>query len=144
MDWRRVRCWFTGHVVRNETAIIKEDKKYHGHTTTRKYGKCARCGKGTLENELSYWGDEKNLFERHETLWLAIVIAGSILGFCVATAVVIGLGALIAFPLSKHMCMEYASQMGLEGKYSYWTGCYLKVEGRWIANELLSVVDLLK
>lgn len=137
MDWRRIECWWSGHDVRQDTAIMVEDKKYHGHTTTRTFGKCVRCGEGTLENELSCWTDEKSFWVRND--WIVPTIIG--------TAIVVALFALCIVPplyFANKGCLDAGVQMDLESKYSMWSGCFYKVDGRWIADELLSVVELLK
>jgi hypothetical protein len=144
MDWARFKCWFKGHDVRKATAVITEDKKYHGHVTTRQYNKCHRCGKGTLENELNYWSDEKNLWERHDTLITTLTVIGVCIGVLIGIFLLVGLCTLALFPMMAYTCKVGGAEMGLAAKYNYWTGCYFNVDGRWIHESLLNVVDILK
>lgn len=146
MNWtRRIICWFSGHDLVKIKYAVKTTKQYHGHDEVRKYSGCGRCGAGSPEKELSWWnGADKNLIERHETTVMILSIIGLMLGIAFIGALVVGIGALILFPLSKYMCELNGAEMGLAAKYNYWTGCYFNVKGAWVADELLSVVDLLK
>lgn len=137
MDWKGLECWWYGHNVRQATAVITEDKKYHGHTTTRKYGKCTVCGKGTLENEIWTFPHSKSFMERNS--WIIPTILGVVIVSCILAVSIIP-----PVYFANKGCLDAGVQMSLEAKYSWWSGCYYKVNGRWIADNLLSVVDLIK
>lgn len=145
MNWARIKCWFIGHDLINIKYALKTTKKYHGHDEVRKYRGCSRCDAGSPEKELNWWnGDGNTVIERHETTFMLLSVIGLMLAVAIIGAIIVGIGAIIAFPISKFMCLKNGAEMGLAAKYNYWTGCYFKVDGRWIADELLSVVDLLK
>lgn len=146
MNWMtRFYCWLHGHNLVTEKYEVKDTKKYHGHDEIRNYTGCRRCGAGNPEHELSYWkDDDKNLWERHETMAMLISIMGIMAAILIIATVVVGIGALAVLPINKYMCTVNGAEMDLASKYNYWTGCYFNVKGVWVADELLSVVDLLK
>jgi len=138
MDWKRVRCWWYGHKIVQEVYVVKDTKKYHGHDETRRFGKCKVCGVGTPQNELNSWNhDDYNLWERNHTTF-GILIA------VFAVVFVLALAAVPSVLATWKGCMDAGTQMNIPAKYSFWSGCYYQVDGRWIADQLLSVVDLLK
>jgi len=137
MDWLiRFKCWWNGHYVIQEKYVVEDAKKYHGHAEVRTFGKCKYCGKGTKENEL-WHSDEYSFLERH--------------GWIAPTLFMIGAFLILAFLLvrvpwlvSIKACHDAGIQMSLESKFSFWSGCYYKIEGRWLADELVKVVDIIK
>ena len=132
----RFRCWWKGHYIIQEQYVVEDAKKYHGHVEIRTFGKCKYCGKGTKENALWY-RDEYSLLERHR--WIAPTL------FLISVLLILAffLGGL-PWLVSMKECHDSGIQMGLESKYSFWSGCYYKVEERWLADELLKVVDIIK
>ena len=137
MNWAGIKCWWEGHDVRQQTAVIAVEVEKNVTTTTR-YGKCKKCGKGTLENGLSAWDDDKSFIERHE-------VALSILLFILGFLSVIFVLAVLVLATQRYGCRVNAEIMELPWKFHWITGnCYYELEGRWIARNLLKVVDLLK
>lgn len=137
MIWRRIKCWWVGHNVVQVKYVVKDTKKYHGHDEQRTFGCCSKCGKGTRENEMWTYQDGKSFMDRNDWVYPSVILVGVVVLFF----------AVIIVPtvyFSRIGCEDAGIQMVLESKYSFWSGCYYKVDGRWIADDLLSVVDLLK
>jgi hypothetical protein len=137
MNWRKLICWWFGHDVRRVKYVVKDAKKYHGHDEVRVFSKCFKCGQGTKDKEMWTYQAGMTFMERNE--W--------IIPWSIGIASVIFILAFIFVPtlyFAKVGCLDAGVQMDIPAKYSIWSGCFYEIDGRWIANKMLSVVDLLK
>ena len=139
MTWARIKCWFVGHDIIKIKYAVKTTKEYHGHDEVRKYTGCSKCGAGSPQKELNWWGGgDKSVFERHEALF-------SLLLFLLALVAVIFVVTVLVMATQRYSCRINSEIMELAWKFNWITGnCYFEVEGRWIARNLLTVVDILR
>lgn len=132
----RIKCWWNGHYSKEVQYEVEGAEKYLGRKEFRTFRQCAVCGKGTKEKELKY-SESRSFLERHDWVMPLTVVIG----------LFIAIMAIIILPnlyFANKGCLDAGLQMGIESKYSIWSGCFFKIDGRWIADDLLKVVDLLK
>jgi hypothetical protein len=135
--WKRFTCWLKGH--RPVEVRFDEEGEVGGW-----YRSCTRCGAGDRVHELFY-GATDNLWERfseaHEILatLTAVIVIGA--------AISLGIGLIVGVPTvtaAWYTCKVNGTIMELPWQYNIWGGCFYHIDGRWITDELLNVVDLLK
>ena len=135
----RFLCWWNGHDVSRFKYQVMSTKKYHGHDEVRDFLGCARCGAGSPQKELSHWSKDGQGFIRRHELFFEIstfIVGFALVIFAITAGVMIG---------QNYSCSINGEIMELPWKFNWITGnCYFQFEGRWVARDLLSVVDLLK
>jgi hypothetical protein len=111
-----IKCWWYGHK--------RPENNWTDPFT------CSTCGKDDQETA-------RNLYRRNQE-WLEPVF------FLVGVAAFILVLCLIGWYWGLHVCRESGTNMGLLWKFYFWTGCYFEIDGRWVIDDLLKVVDVLK
>lgn len=53
----------------------------------------------------------------------------------ITTIILIGFILIGAKACSEFKCEDIESNSGIKTKFSWWTGCYVKVQGRWIPKD---------
>lgn len=68
------------------------------------------------------------LFDKHPFIAVSIVGLAFIIG---------GLGILgpISYAMSRRSCSDITAQTGIETKYTFWSGCYVRLDSQWVPEE---------